>query len=811
MAITLNRCVLVGLGGTGVRALTHIKREFLRNFDRIPSFVQLVGFDTDRASKEALPLEGEMISLAQPEFMKLEAVELKRLISETPEIGAWAPMDKMSMRDVWAGAGQRRPSGRVALFNSAPGVYSRLERARNRVIEFSPGAEEGPFRVSNDPTVHVFIVSSLAGGTGSGMLLDIAHFCRDFLERRDRIHGFLVLSGAFYNIPLNKFVQPNTYGALKELNYWMGKDEPKEVNYPGGLTVTWGGEEHRPFNFLYLLDNKNKEGLLIEDLDTVLNFIARAMFMAMAVQSGEEVQGGGALSLWENLEGILDAATEFPKGERPKYIGVGMANLEIPVEKTIISAAYETSLNFIDELLSSTEDVQLDEFIHDQEMDGEHLMGSLIPEQSTIIEGPEPDIHRKDPSAVRNWRDTQIRKFEQEYRNMASQYGESYLEQLEKLKKSIHIRIKETLACDKAVGNVKGFLESLVSYFDQEQTKLEAERDQERQERQEIDYPEEELERAYHGGGFTPKKRRVQRVISKFRGNMKREVASVYEIERRNAATDLFGALKEYTRSYLNKLSELERLLGMAKHVIRVEFDRLKAKHDLEDVFSERLGEESLAKDIEDVRYMIDTEFITQEWSEQCSELISQQGEDDVTILGWDRLRPEALAEWLVNTMQKRYSTIGEYTIEDTLETLASNDLKAETGIVDAAQNFVNRAIPFWRYDKDPGAEAGIKEVLIFGLPHREGGTETSYFRNQVQEKLDMGKAPESGIYYALTWENYRLRALKIELPLALYTLRPVKDCRKEYLALEGNPGVKFTAHIHKDWVGPDSLPDIPE
>jgi len=258
--------LFVGLGGSGVRVLRCIRLlakedetgDLSRLLDERKS-IQFVAIDTsDEANREgdqlnghALPLEEERQRYATRPLPRLEDLFLSetRAITEVvasfrrtpfdhdglknsyPGIHPWFPPiipgaegDLTVAKTQGTGAGQWRILGRVGVFNKLKDIKSRLIEAGQTV---ESAAKTNRFRI--------FIICSLAGGTGSGMFWDTAILLRKTYEDA-LISGLFLLPDAFDGLKHQWRTRPNGYAALKELE-WIAAMRQREtlvVDYPTG-------------------------------------------------------------------------------------------------------------------------------------------------------------------------------------------------------------------------------------------------------------------------------------------------------------------------------------------------------------------------------------------------------------------------------------------------------------------------------------------------------------------------------------------------------------------------------------------------
>ena len=147
-----------------------------------------------------------------------------------------------------------RPLGRLALIDHARRLNERLQQALVRItsdesIAMTSQATGLEFAVRQP---RVFVVASIAGGTGSGMVLDVAYAVRSILAKLDlpdaNVHGILMHSTPQGTRDRDKAIA-NSYAALSELWHYS---RPGKC-YPGdrgcGLPAFHGN--NRTFSSCY--------------------------------------------------------------------------------------------------------------------------------------------------------------------------------------------------------------------------------------------------------------------------------------------------------------------------------------------------------------------------------------------------------------------------------------------------------------------------------------------------------------------------------------------------------------------------------
>ncbi|WP_229075931.1 tubulin-like doman-containing protein [Actinoplanes sp. DH11] len=254
--------LVIGLGGTGSAAAAHLKARLtteqrwqdLMHDPAAPARtdgrpydwpILLRALDVDRRNRPrvdgvSLDANVEDLYLNGSIGGMIDKIRQGRETAEAfyPTVVPWfSPEDARRIRDDEAlsflveGAGQIRSFGRLSFFADVLGstpVTKRLEDALDQLT-----------RVHADTTPNIYVISSTAGGTGAGILLDVLAA----LQRIRQAHGgdfsvtlFCVLSGAFrrrLDGPQRQRSEANGYALLRELDRLMnvGREHPAEFRW----------------------------------------------------------------------------------------------------------------------------------------------------------------------------------------------------------------------------------------------------------------------------------------------------------------------------------------------------------------------------------------------------------------------------------------------------------------------------------------------------------------------------------------------------------------------------------------------------
>ena len=186
----VRKSLIVGLGGTGYNAVVNIKKHVKEIYGEIPRTTGFLVIDTaDQDSQD------DESGLSSDEFIKLTVRDPQTLIN-TPQVTSWFPAnDKVAVSHVVSGAKQVRALGRLALYANTD-IFQRIRNKVNEVNSWKAQLMEkdNKFRLfDGGDRAYVSVISSLAGGTGSGMFLDIAFILRACVRKTDMQTAFLVL------------------------------------------------------------------------------------------------------------------------------------------------------------------------------------------------------------------------------------------------------------------------------------------------------------------------------------------------------------------------------------------------------------------------------------------------------------------------------------------------------------------------------------------------------------------------------------------------------------------------------------------
>ena len=333
---------LIGLGGFGTETLIRLKK--LREADGLTEddlwahygATYFIAMDTDRRDLArcadfgitALDLSGR--GTVGQNLAALQAIGAD--VSDwLPNTAADAVFLSQSTRD---GAGGSRLAGRLCLNAFLADGHHPLE---GTLFGFLPGAAPHPNQI------RVIIVSSIAGGTGSGGFLQLAMQIKSYFQHILNIS--VPVSGLFAGprffrnrVPLDQYasVCANAYAAMRELNAvnaalkcrdsWYGKNIRMRID--GYNDVLFdpqdpNAENKLPFDHFYLLDESIRNGFRFagdaSDYDAAARILSSVTDSPLSAVIQSMIIGGIAYY------------------ERPLAMcgGVGAVTLQYPYDKIV--------------------------------------------------------------------------------------------------------------------------------------------------------------------------------------------------------------------------------------------------------------------------------------------------------------------------------------------------------------------------------------------------------------------------------------------------------------------------------------------
>ena len=335
--------LLIGVGGTGLRIARGIHSRVVAKNDAENMKIAVVGFDTDtgdiriaRSGEGYFPVV--QVSTEKRVYEVLDALE------KDPARGMWPdnsdiPYDILN-RNLLLGAGQVRMLSSMGLYYVL-GKSNGFKDALREVQADLFGPQNHPDEASYDGNLDVLIVGSFAGGTGSGIFLQVALVIRDWLNDIGAVatvRGLLLLPNVFIGggLPASQSdaVRANAYSALREVHSAMQSltgraAEDFEFHYaPDKRLAYWSGDkqpEDRPFQSIVMIDGYASGGRpLSGGIPAYEKMAADCAYQLLFTPLGVKHN-----SIADNE--VRDAVAMAGENRTAAYTGMGMSALIYPM------------------------------------------------------------------------------------------------------------------------------------------------------------------------------------------------------------------------------------------------------------------------------------------------------------------------------------------------------------------------------------------------------------------------------------------------------------------------------------------------
>lgn len=330
--------LILGLGGTGSRIIEKVSEKVKESENGHSERIALVAFDTDINDLSRIRRESPEIYTVQTSTRNTVG---EYLGINTNARDNWFPVNEMMNRKTLTeGAAQVRAISRLAFDTTLKsGNLTPLHRAIDQLFQIDKDQEEQSLRV--------IVVSSLAGGTGSGIILSVGMYLSSYLKAKFPkakaiTRGFFVQPDVFYQVipgtEEQQNLQVNAYAAIRELDAFLMKgdntlpEQYRNLKFEFPRVGADGVEpvDAMPYDFCFLFDAKNKEGGSLDSFATYLDHAATCIY----------TQSIGPMSKKSNSREDNVLRQVIKNDGRNRYAGAGASRLVYPWQHVRDVAGY---------------------------------------------------------------------------------------------------------------------------------------------------------------------------------------------------------------------------------------------------------------------------------------------------------------------------------------------------------------------------------------------------------------------------------------------------------------------------------------
>lgn len=327
--------IIIGIGGIGSDICARVERMLPRNVSENKYF-RFVIMDTDMNTIRRLQRNGfggTIIKLSD----NMTVAGCQEILKGGEVVDDWYPTIAIfANKAMTEGAGQYRAISRLAFEHARQ--ESKLDELNRIIHELNEIDTKG----DNQP-IRFYIISSLAGGTGSGIALPLALYInRLYMEERKEAYfnckGFFVLSSAMHELGGTRLeresIDANAYAAIKELSAYMRKADENcyyddfEPSHEEGLGLT-DMDRGKIYDYCYIFGMTNGNGRTVHSFEDLKDLISNAVYM-QACSPMHDVNS----SLEDNtIKHLVQMARSNHETSLRRFGGIGCGELLYPYQK----------------------------------------------------------------------------------------------------------------------------------------------------------------------------------------------------------------------------------------------------------------------------------------------------------------------------------------------------------------------------------------------------------------------------------------------------------------------------------------------
>lgn len=338
--------IFIGLGGEGCRMVARLA-EISKKNKADAKYLGFIAIDTDVNELRKIKNQSrDVITIQTSSRMTIgEYLKYDENAREN-----WFPINDIILdKTPSEGAGQVRAISNLVAHNAIrEGEFSKI----NEVIDSLFPLSTDDFQQS----VHITIMGTLAGGTGSGLVLPMALYVRNYLEKVRQqkssvIRGFFLLPDVMEEVITHNDerhnLYANAYAALREIDAFMRRPYDVAIlrRYPELKVVLpkVGGDGYdefkdKPFDFCFLFNKSNLNDTNMKFTEDLRNHAVECIYDLSVSPISAKVNSQEDNILREKIN----------SSNRQSYAGAGASKIVYPYEDVVDYVA----LNWIENSIS---------------------------------------------------------------------------------------------------------------------------------------------------------------------------------------------------------------------------------------------------------------------------------------------------------------------------------------------------------------------------------------------------------------------------------------------------------------------------
>ncbi|MEH2238108.1 tubulin-like doman-containing protein [Nostoc sp.] len=768
--------VVIGLGGTGYEVVLKLKKRFIDAYGSVPEVIRFISIDTTENIQERQKSpDGTKVVLEPNELYAISVANPQVLIGRE-HIAKWWPQS-ISASSLISGAGQIRARGRLALFAKVGDIDALIAQAINAVREIRTTKQtfKVNIEVSSRDGVEVFIVGSLAGGTGSGTFLDAAFLTREHLNNFSNITGVFVLPRVFANIPQTHLVKSNAYGALKEIEHFSGLSSSNSIEIDYGISKIQANRP--PFDAVFLIDGVNKNGTVVSRPDDLQNLVADGLYIQIGSQIGLD-----AANVADNIRAYL-ATGEKVRGKNINYCSFGFATLTLPVQQYERMKLEDAQSLLKNELMGSTPTIDLESdiarFLEDCKLaDATTVLNALTESDRGGQMKPEFRIGemRHDRTALPTIKELYKRQLDQFEQRTAQELGLSFYRLEQTATTAIATWWERSLNRANGLAYVLQFLTKLSQKLDESQQSIQhkSREAQSSFNALKLEAQEEKIKEAAET--MFSNKNTIQAACQKYKERADQKWKTYVHWKRCDKAAELYGGLRVKVEEIQEKCQRLHSNLDKVYRDLEQSYNEVSRQENSDNPFIHTIQRGNL----QSKRPKITGEDFIRWYREQSQ-----------TLTNWSDKKAENVKNEILKFIAEAYYPLTSMTVEQVL---------ADSNPEDAGQDLQQLgklAVPLWQYQAEeipPQQQHLITEFYYYGVESNN----TVFSDPPLSNRLPKGRNNPS---FVPTGDPDKVMLFRVEVGVPLFAFNGMRDLEVAYL----DPNKVFK-HLDRNWT---NLPNL--
>jgi hypothetical protein len=759
--------MLIGLGGTGQKVLVQLKARFIRNYGQVPPAVEFLCFDTDQ-SAEQTQVDGQIVRLTgETELVNIGGVQTAEIVSNLeryPAIAAWITEDKERIPKgaITMGAKQVRPLGRLSLFWHVEKIYDKMFTSVQRLTDLKQGSEKRG--------INVFLISSVCGGTGSGVLLDVAYLARNAIDKAGidpefcYVNGVLALPSVFPTVK-KIGIESNAFACLRELDYYM--EAEWQVDYGNPRVPQFSISGRRPFNIVYLVDARNEQGQGLSGLDEIAPMIAEAVYLQVSSQVGNANN-----SAFDNVDVLASRVLNYEENREvpTAYSSLGTASLVFPVSKIIELCANRLGRDLVSqqilkkEVLPARVDAAVNSVMQSNQLDIDALLQQVARDSKNNVMKIVLD-----PRQLDRFKEAELFSTAQAYLTKAENTVDNEFNQvLDMNHKVMKDKFAAAIESDvhRALDDPSGGLFFVLNFLEKLDARLVASRadlDKGRAEKEQLrDRSQASLQQtqAAFAQSFRSsalgKGGRIKDARNRHVEMFQSYLVARFESRKREMAIAILASLSKNIQDLRAKVQRtIDRL-----QLVQGQFDQYVEKHGEGKARTDFILAQDITTDADIEQYY--RQYFGNLGATPAVGLLDSEG----PMHTWLDFDQEALAQRILGYANSVFEPLKTDITIESIILQKKEQLDPRRRLID----LINRSVPFWMYKvagKLPQEREGEEKIVVIGVPDRE----KSIYKD----------ATERGQQLTSTFDPYELTVLQTKHGVPLFALTQYPDFKSSH------------------------------